>query len=50
MKVQVLRKYAELIVKVGANVQKGQDVIVYAELDQPRFVEFVVSEAYKAGA
>jgi aminopeptidase len=50
MKVQVLRKYAELIVKVGANVQKGQDVIIYAELDQPRFVEFVVSEAYKAGA
>ena len=39
MKAKVLRKYAELIVKVGANVQKGQDVIVYAELDQPRFVD-----------
>ncbi|MDD3938920.1 MAG: aminopeptidase [Bacilli bacterium] len=50
MKAKVLRKYAELIVKVGANVQKGQDVIVYAELDQPRIVEYVVAEAYKAGA
>lgn len=50
MKTAVLRKYAELIVRVGANVQKGQDVIVYAELDQPRFVEYVVADAYKAGA
>lgn len=45
-----MRRYAELIVRVGANVQKGQDVIVYAELDQPRFIEYVVAEAYKAGA
>ena len=50
MKTSILRKYAELIVRSGANVQKNQDVIVYAELDQPRFVEFVVAEAYKAGA
>ncbi|MFA5421607.1 MAG: aminopeptidase [Bacilli bacterium] len=50
MKTKVLRKYAELVVRIGANVQKGQDVIVYAELDQPRFVEYVVAEAYKAGA
>ena len=45
-----LRGYAELIVRVGANIQKGQDVIVSAELDQPEFVEWVVEECYKAGA
>ncbi|MFA6781209.1 MAG: aminopeptidase [Bacilli bacterium] len=50
MKAKILRKYAELIVRIGANVQKGQDVIVYAELDQPRIVEYVVADAYKAGA
>lgn len=50
MNTKLLKNYAKLIVKVGVNVQKGQDVIVYAELDQPRFVEYVVEEAYKAKA
>ncbi len=46
----VLREYARLIVCCGANVQKDQDVLVYAGLDQPEFVSLVVEEAYKAGA
>jgi len=45
-----LKKYAALIAKVGANVQKGQNVIISAQLDQPEFVEMVVAECYKAGA
>ena len=45
-----LRKYADLIVRKGINVQKGQEVIVYAGLDQPEFVEMVVQAAYKAKA
>ena len=50
MKKTVLREYAKLIVRVGANVQKGQEVVVNAALDQPEFVKMVVEEAYKAGA
>ena len=50
MKKSVLREYAKLIVKVGANVQKGQTVLVHAGLDQPEFVQLVVEEAYKAKA
>jgi len=50
MKKSVLRKYAQLIVRSGLNVQKGQDVLVYAELDQPEFVQMVVEECYKAKA
>ncbi|MBR6514136.1 MAG: aminopeptidase [Clostridia bacterium] len=50
MKKTVLKEYAKLIATVGANVQKGQDVIVMAELDQPEFVEMVVDQCYKAGA
>ena len=50
MKKTVLREYAKLIVRTGLNVQKGQDVQVYAELDQPEFVQMVVEEAYKAKA
>lgn len=50
MKVSVLRKYAELIARSGVNVQKGDTVVVTAELDQPKFVEYVVEACYKAGA
>ena len=50
MKKTVLREYAKLIVRCGANVQKGQEVMIYAGLDQPEFVYMVVEEAYKAKA
>ena len=50
MKKTALRKYADLIVRKGINVQKGQEVIVYAELDQPEFVAMVVEACYKAKA
>ena len=50
MKKTVLREYARLIVRCGVNVQKGQEVMVYAGLDQPEFVAMVVDEAYKAKA
>ena len=50
MKKTVLREYARLIARVGANVQKGQHVIIYAGLDQPEFVELLVDECYKAKA
>ena len=50
MKKSVLREYARLIVRCGANVQKGQEVVIYAGLDQPEFVQMVVEEAYKAKA
>ncbi len=45
-----LRKYAQLIAKCGVNVQKGQEVLITAELDQPEFVKLVAEECYKAGA
>ena len=50
MKKTVLREYARLIVRSGVNVQKGQEVLIYADLDQPEFVQMVVEEAYKAKA
>ncbi len=50
MKATVLRKYARLIARSGVNVKKGDEVIVTAELDQPKFIEYVVDECYKAGA
>lgn len=50
MKKARLRAYAKLIVKCGVNVQKGQEVTIYADLDQPEFVKMVVEEAYRLKA
>ena len=50
MKQTILRKYARLIARCGVNIQKGQEVLIYCDLDQPRFVELLVDECYKAGA
>ncbi len=50
MKKSILRKYAKLTAKVGANVQKGQDVIIYAAVDQELFVSYIVEECYRLGA
>lgn len=50
MKKTRLKKYASLIARVGVNVQRGQEVIIQAELDQPEFVKMVVDECYRAGA
>ena len=50
MKKTVLRKYAQLIACCGVNVQKGQEVFISADLDQPEFVKMVVEECYKRKA
>ena len=50
MKQSILRKYARLIARVGANIQKGQDVLIFCGIDQPKFVQLLVDECYKAGA
>lgn len=50
MKKTVMQKYARLIARKGANVRRGQDVIINASLDQPEFVCMVVQKCYRAGA
>lgn len=45
-----LRRYAALLARTGVNVQKGQDVVLTAGLDQPEFVSMLVEELYKLGA
>lgn len=50
MKVARLKKYAKLIARMGANVQKGQDVYLYGSIEQPKFIEMVTEELYKLGA
>ena len=47
---QNLEKYAEVIIKVGVNVQPGQQVLITPWTDNADFVRLLVEQAYKAGA
>lgn len=50
MKKNDLKRYAELLVKTGVHLQKGQELIVNVSVEQKDLALAVVSEAYKAGA
>ncbi len=50
MKQMLLKKYAELIVRSGIALKKGQSVMIKANVDQEKFVALVMQECYKAGA
>ena len=45
-----MEKYAELIVKVGVNVQPGQPVFVTGSIEMAHLVRLVAEQAYEAGA
>lgn len=50
MNKSLLKKYARLIVRVGANVARGNRVVVYASVEQSNLATEVVREAYRCGA
>ncbi|MBM4764449.1 aminopeptidase [Bacillus sp. B15-48] len=45
-----LEKYADLAVKVGVNIQKGQTLVVNATLDSAVLVRLIAKKAYETGA
>jgi aminopeptidase len=45
-----LQRYAELLIKVGVNLQAGQCLSISSELAHRNFVQLAVAEAYRAGA
>ncbi len=45
-----LEKYAELAVKIGVNVQPGQNLIINTTIDSAELVRLIVKQAYEAGA
>lgn len=46
----LLKKYAKLTVQIGANVQKGQMVVIRATTETKELVRLITEEAYLAGA
>ncbi|MEX0851597.1 MAG: aminopeptidase [Gaiellaceae bacterium] len=45
-----LQRYAELAVRVGANVQPGQDAVVTCLVEHAEIARAITREAYRAGA
>ncbi|WP_187274518.1 aminopeptidase [Paenibacillus sp. N3.4] len=45
-----LNKYAELIVRVGLNIQSGQTLWINAPIDHPALVRLISRKAYELGA
>ena len=50
MNKRVLKKYAQLFVEVGANVQKGQEVHLTISTENTEFARYIVEACYKAKA
>jgi aminopeptidase len=48
--VDLIERYAEFVVRVGVNVQPGQDVFVTAQLEHVDLARAVAEQAYLAGA
>ncbi len=46
----LLKKYASLIAKTGANIQKGQEVVIRASINAYEFIVLLVEACYKRGA
>ncbi len=47
---KTLQNFASLIVDMGVNVQKGQEVLVRCDVGNPEFTAMVVEECYRRGA
>jgi aminopeptidase len=47
---QLLSSYAELVVKIGVNIHKGQTLVVNGTIDAAELVRLIVKKAYEAGA
>ena len=50
MNAKILSTYADLIIRTGVNLQKGEMLVINAPIDSRELVEKVVKSAYKAGA
>lgn len=46
----ILKKYAELIIQTGINIQKGQTLVISTPVECAPFIRYVVEAAYLCGA
>ena len=50
MKKTVLKSFARLIARCGVAIQKGEEVRIRCDVDQPEFIALLTEEFYRAGA
>ena len=50
MNKEIIQTYAKLVIVKGVNVQKGQTLLINADIDTVDMARACVEEAYKAGA
>jgi aminopeptidase len=50
MNTDILRKYAELVVKKGINLQDKQQLLINSPIECAEFARLIAEEAYEAGA
>ena len=50
MEERLLKQYAKLAVEIGANVQKGQTLMINTSVEAIAFTRLCVKAAYEAGA
>ena len=50
MNIEILKKYAELVVKTGINLQQKQQLFIMSPLECASFARIIAEKAYEAGA
>jgi len=50
MKEILLKKYADLIVKIGVNIQQGQTLVIFSPIECASFTRMISQIAYESGA
>ena len=50
MQKENLQKLAKLVVRIGVNIQKDQNLVVNSPIECSEFARALAEEAYKAGA
>ena len=50
MKNELIRKYARLIARIGANIEQGETVVIYSDVETYGFIATLTEDCYLAGA
>jgi aminopeptidase len=50
LKQELIRKYARLIARVGANIEEGESVVIHSDVEIHEFTVLLTEECYLAGA
>lgn len=50
MNIEMLKKYANLVVKTGVNLQKEQQLFISSPIECANFARMIAEKAYEAGA